>query len=139
MWLKTHQPLTLSKQLFCCPHDVLRKLAVQLISQMALTADMKRNSPVTEAAFLNGICCPPQDPFKLSAQELLLKPQKREVMKRDRDHSAKAPSRRHWLLYSVDDFAFELQESTKVGTETICLKCLTIIYHPYIIKVKKIS
>lgn len=52
---------------------------------MALTAVVEGSSPVTEAAILNGICCPPQDPFKLLAQELLLKPQRREVMKRDRD------------------------------------------------------
>lgn len=106
---------------------------------MALTADVKRSSPVTEAAFLNGICCPPQDPFKLSAQELLLKPQRRGVTKRNRDQrSAKALQRRHRLLYSVEDFEFELQESTKVGTEAIYLKCLIVIYHPYIIKVKNL-
>ena len=37
---------------------------------MVLRAEMERNSPVTEAAVLNGICCPPQDPFKMSAREL---------------------------------------------------------------------
>ncbi len=47
---------------------------------MALRADveLERNSSVPEAAILNGICCLPQDPFKLSAQEPLLKSQKQE-------------------------------------------------------------
>lgn len=53
-----------------------KTLAVQLISQMVLRADTERTSPVTEAAILNGICCPPQDPFRLSAPEPLLKSQK---------------------------------------------------------------
>lgn len=39
---------------------------------------MEWKSPATEAAILNGICCPPQDSFNLSAQESLLKAQKGE-------------------------------------------------------------
>lgn len=45
---------------------------------MVLRADMERNSPVIETAILNGICCPAQDPFRLSAQEPRLKSQKGE-------------------------------------------------------------
>lgn len=86
-----------------CP---LKTLAVQLISQKALTADKDRQSPVMEAAILNGICCPPQDTFKLSAQEPLLKSQREKLMKKDREQrSVKKLQSRYWPLYCVEDLS----------------------------------
>ena len=73
--------------------------SVQLIYQIALTAEVQRNSQVTEAASLN---CSPQDLFKLSAQEPLLKSQRRKVMNRDGDQrGAQELHNTHWPLYCV--------------------------------------
>lgn len=39
---------------------------------------MQWSSPVTQPAILNGVCCPPQEPFKLSAKEPPMKAQKKK-------------------------------------------------------------
>ena len=85
---------------------------------MALRADVERFSPVTEAAILNGICCPPQDPFKLSAQEPLLKAQKEEGDEVQRPKECWRASLAIVLCrgFMSSEFESELQERTKVGS-----------------------
>lgn len=68
---------------------------------MALAAEVERNSPVAEAAILNSMCCPPRDPFKMSAQEPLLKSEKGEGD--ERRQRPKENSFRQWLLSCEED------------------------------------
>lgn len=75
MLLKTQKPLTYSQR----TNGVVHRMFLENSgSSVNFPNGFKGSDGVnlpTEPAILNGICCPPQDPFKLSAQAPLLKAQ----------------------------------------------------------------